>query len=207
MLINFNIKLWKRSLKLTTLLFGNSKTFSILIYIGKKIAYYLFKEFDSVLWQQQWITLWVFFIQSYICLFNNQWIFMKNLNESRIKALMRIENGELSSRSSQSLVPGGWRVTIQIIENKVHHMLEGGGEGGDGSGCECVCAHALWRGLCIFTDFLVWVSLNKWEKCSLQISRETIIHVKGWASAKTLDIETHICKKKMIKGVLLCTRS
>lgn len=34
-------------------------------------------------------------------------------------------------------------MTIHIIENKVHHMLEGGGEGGVGSGCECVCAHAL----------------------------------------------------------------
>lgn len=36
-------------------------------------------------------------------------------------------------------------MAIHIIENKVHHMLEGGGEGGDGSGCECgcVCAHAL----------------------------------------------------------------
>lgn len=161
------------------------------------ITYHLFKEFDSVLWQQQWITLWVFFIQLYICLFNNQWIFMKNLNENRIKALTRIENGELSSRSSESMVPGGWRVAIHIIENKVHHMLEGGGEGGDGSGCECgcVCAHALWRALHIFSDYLGWVSLNKWEKCSLQIFRETIIHVKGWESVKTLDIEPHICKK------------
>lgn len=36
-------------------------------------------------------------------------------------------------------------MVIHIIENKVHHMLERGGDGGDGSGCDCVyvCAYAL----------------------------------------------------------------
>lgn len=69
---------------------------------------------------------------------------MKNLNENRIKALM--ENRKWKAFIMELTVYGTrrlTRVTIHIIENKVHHMVEGDGDGGDGSECECVCAHAL----------------------------------------------------------------